>query len=436
METLKQWPSGRSRLLITVAGMFVLVAVGTSLAFLLLHSIRQRTVLMSTYPEGSLHAEVAKRYQDILARKGIQLKLVRSAGAVESVARLRDSKSGISIALIPGGITTEKESPELASLGTLFYQPLWIFSASRIQPRHKRLRRLRISIGPQGSSSRATSLMLLARSGVIDVKSTTLLSYAPSESAQKLIRGEIDVAIFLDGWESPVVQQLLHAKNIELQSIRRADAFVALYPYLTKLVLPCGVIDMTGPWPPKDVILISNRSSMIVRDDLPPAIQYMLLEAAVEIHSSPGIFHPANRFPAAESIDLPLSSYALEFYKTGTPFLLRKLPYWLATLLAEPIVWLIPALVILFPVIRFTPAVYAWFERRRVYRFYSELKRLEDEMAFAAPGRDRQDFLNRLDQLRDRASRISIPTAFEPLVYSLRLHIDMVRDLIEKPAKN
>lgn len=415
--------------------MVVFILVGAWLAFPLLASIPQRTVIMSMYPEGSLHAEVAKRYQEILARKGIHLELVPSAGAVESVARLRDPKSGIGVALIPGGITTDKESPELASLGTLFYQPLWIFSTNRIQPRHERLRHLRISIGPEGSSSRATSLMLLTRSGVIDLKSATLLPYTPSESAQKLIRGEIDVAIFLDGWESPAVQQLLHAKNIELHSIRRADAFIALYPYLTKLVLPAGVIDMTGPRPPKDVVLISNRSSMIVRDDLPPAIQYMLLEAAVQIHSTPGMFCPANRFPAAESVDLPLSSYALEFYKTGTPFLLRKLPYWLAALLAEPIVWVIPTLVILFPVIRFAPALYAWFERRRVYRFYSELKRLEDEMAFAAPGGNRQYFLDRLEQLRDRAGRISIPTAFEPLVYSLKLHIDMVRDVVEKPAK-
>ena len=131
---------------------------------------------------------------------------------------------------------------------------------------------------------------------MIDRKSATLLSLTPSESAQKLIHGEIDVAIFLDAWESPAVQQLLKSKNVNLVSISRADAFAALYPYLNKLVLPAGVVDMAEPRPPKDVLLIASKSSLVVRNDLHPAIQYLLLQAADEIHSMPGMFHTADQF--------------------------------------------------------------------------------------------------------------------------------------------
>jgi hypothetical protein len=94
------------------------------------------------------------------------------------------------------------------------------------------------------------------------------------------------------------------------------DAFAALYPYLNKLVLPAGVIDMAEPRPSKDVLLIASKSSLVARD-LHPAIQYLLLQAADEIHSMPGMFHAADQFPAPESIDLPLSLHAREFYKTG-----------------------------------------------------------------------------------------------------------------------
>jgi hypothetical protein len=153
----------------------------------------------------------------------------------------------------------------------------------------------------------------------------------------------------------------------------------------------------------------------------------MLLEAAVEIHSTPGIFRKADQFPAPESVDLPLSPLAREFYKNGTPFLLRHLPFWLAVLLGEPMVWLVPVVVILFPVFRLAPTLYAWFERKRVYRLYSELKRLEDEALFARSNGSRPDIIERLNRLKDHASRLSVPTAFKPLVYSLRLHIDMVR---------
>jgi hypothetical protein len=175
------------------------------------------------------------------------------------------------------------------------------------------------------------------------------------------------------------------------------------------------------------VILIGPKSSLVVRRDLHAVIQYRLLEAAVEIHSTPSMFRAAGQFPAAESVDLPLSPYAQDFYKTGSPFLLRHLPFWLAVLLEQPLVWLIPFLVILFPAFRLAPALYDWAERRRIYRLYSELKRLEDEMIYAAVGGGHKDLIEQLNRLEDRASHLSVPAAFRPLVYALRLHIDMVR---------
>jgi hypothetical protein len=53
-------------------------------------------------------------------------------------------------------------------------------------------------------------------------------------------------------------------------------------------------------------------------------------------------------------------------------------------------------------------------------------------MSFAAPGTSPKNFIERLDRLEDRAIRISVPTAFKPLVYGLRLHIDMVRTEAQK----
>ena len=410
-------------------GVVTLIVVTACVVLTLLRPIPQRSIVMDVYPEGSLNADLVKRYQEVLAHDGIMLKLEPSAGAVESLARLRDPTSATSIALIPGGVTTEQESPGLVSLGTLFYQPLWIFS--RLQ-RHEKLRGLRISIGPEGSSSRVLSLKLLGRAGIIDPQSATLLPFTASDSAEKLIRGEIDAAVLLDAWESPAVQRLLNARNINLESIHRADAFVALYPFLNKLVLPAGVVDMAQPRPPEDVLLIATKSSLVVRNDLHPAIQYLLLQAAAGIHSTPGMFQTAGQFPAPESIEVPLSPYAREFYKTGMPFLLRHVPFWLAVFLEQPLVWIIPLVVILFPFFRLAPAIYDWVERRRVYQLYSELKRVEDDLSSAARSRAQKDLIERLDRLKDRAMRLSVPTPFKPLVYSLRLHIDMVRQEVQK----
>ena len=409
-------------------------AVVIWLAFTLLRPTPPRSVTMATDPEGSLNADLAKRYREFFARNGIELKLIPLVGAVESVARLQDPKSGVSIAIIPSGIITQQDSPHLVSLGTLFYEPLWFFVRGRDLVRLEQLRGLRLSIGPEGSASHALSVEFFGRVGIIDQKSPTLLSYTPAETIRRLHRGELDAAVLLDAWESPLVHELLNTENLELQSIRRADAFVVLYPHLNKLVLPAGVADLAENRPPADVLLLAPKASLVVRRDLHPAIQYLLLEAAEQIHSKPGVFHKAGEFPAPEAIDLPLSIHARQFYRTGSPFLQRHLPFWLAVLAEQLLVLAIPLVGLLFPLLRFAPAIYGWAGRRRVYRLYSELKRLEDQLAAVPPAGSAKDFMDRLDQMESRVSRQAVPASIRPQLYWLRLHIDMVREEVVRKA--
>ena len=256
---------------------------------------------MAIDPEGSFTAEVANLYRELLAHDGIDLRLVQSRGAVESLALLQDPKSAVSIAILPSGITNERKSPELISLGTLFYEPLWGFSRGRAPRGHEELSGLRISIGPEGSGSHVLAEEFLARAGIIDQKSATLLSLPVNESVAKLQSGEIDVAILLAAWETPAVHELLTTRNVHVDTFYRADAFVALYPFLQKLTLPEGVADMKENQPPNNVVLLATKASLVVRDDLHPAIQYLLLEAASQVHSGSGLFHAAGQFPAADT---------------------------------------------------------------------------------------------------------------------------------------
>ncbi len=417
------------RLLVTAAILVAaLTAFGIWLTFSLLRPTPPHSVAMAIDPEGSYNAELGKRYREILARDGIDLRLVPSPGAVESVAQLRDAKSGISIAIIPGGITNKQQSPGLVSLGTLFYEPLWLFTRSQRLEKHTQLQNLRISIGPKGTASHFLALEFLVRVGVIEQNSATLLSLPPQESSAKLLNRDIDAAVLMGAWETPVVHQLLVAKDISLVGIRRADAFVALYPFLNKLELPAGVADMAENRPPTDVQLIATKASLIVRDDLHPAIQYRLLEAASQIHSGPGVFHKAGEFPAPEAIDLPLSTHARQFYKTGSPFLQRNLPFWLAVLAQQALVVLLPVVGVLYPLLRVSPKIFMSIQSRRVYRLYSELRFLEKELGSVGPTIDNKDFIERLNQLDNRASRLWVPASLRPQLYNLRLHIRLVRE--------
>jgi TRAP-type uncharacterized transport system substrate-binding protein len=220
-------------------------------------------------------------------------------------------------------------------LGAVAYEPLWWFRRRENQGvGADGLRGRKIAIGPQGSGTRALTLELIKRTGM-ERQVGELLALDPREAADKLKAGEIDVAFMMNSWDAPVVQQLLADERVAPSGFPHADAFVALYPFLNKVIVPRGVMDLARDQPPADVTLIATKTSLVVRQDLHPALQYLLLNAATEIHSGPSIFNRANEFPAAEAIDMPLSSEAARFYKSGLPFLHDYFPFWMAALLGK-----------------------------------------------------------------------------------------------------
>ena len=404
-------------------------------AIVMLRSMPPHVIVMATGPEGDAAYEIGKRYRAVLARANVEVQLVPTAGSVDNRAMLLDPHSGVSVGLIEGGINSAVDTSGLESLGTVFYEPLWWF--------HKReirgvgvdgLRGQKVSIGPEGSGTRALALELVKRTG-IERQAGEWLALAPQAAGEKLLAGEIDVAFMMTSWESPLVQQLLAGERIGLAGFPHADAFVALYPFLTKVVVPRGVTDLTKDQPPTDVILIATNASLVVRKDLHPAIQYLLLNAAVEIHSGASIFHHANHFPAAEAIDIPLSNEALRFYKSGLPFLNDYFPFWMAALIGKLVILLIPILGVLYPMMRFLPRLYDWAMRSKVLRMYGELRLLEDEMTNArGAGRDTREMVARLDRLDEQANHLRVPIAYASMLYMLRNHIDLVREGLKKYA--
>jgi TRAP transporter TAXI family solute receptor len=405
-----------------------LIVAGLWAAIAAMRPMPPRTVTMATGPEGSAHYEVGKRYRDLLALQGIELRLLPTAGSVENLARLRDPQSNVEVAFLQSGMTNRKESAGLESLGTVFYEPLWFFYRTEYRAKGiQGLRSKKISIGPEGSGTRVITLKLLALNG-INERFAQLLSLTPQQAGEKLLRNEIDAALMLTSWDSPVVQRLLTAKGIELASFPRTDAYIALYPFLNKLTVPAGVADLAKNRPPTDVLLFAPKASLVVRQDLHPAIQYLLLDAAEKIHSGPGIFHKAGQFPAAESIDLPLSDEARQFYKSGRPFLQRHLPFWLAVLVDRLLVLLIPVIGVIYPLVRFAPALYGMQMQRRIFRLYGELRFLERDLESHGTEQNIGELSLRLDRLEEKTNHLRVPVFYSNMLYTLRMHITLVRE--------
>jgi TRAP-type uncharacterized transport system substrate-binding protein len=399
-------------------------------AVVMLRSMPPHRIVMATGPEGGTYYEVGERYRAALASENVEVQLVPTPGSIENLTLLLNPQSGVSVALIQGGTVSAQNASEIESLGTLFYEPLWWFHRRGIPGGVEGLRDRKISIGPEGSGTRALGLDLIKLAGI--EQQVSLLPLAPRASAEKLSAGEIDVAFMMASWQSPVVHQLFADDRIELSGYVRADALVALYPFLNKLVVPRGAINFAKDQPSSDMALIATKASLVVRRDLHPAIQYLLLNAATKIHSGPSIFRHANQFPAAEGIDIPLSDEAMRFYKSGMPFLHDYFPFWMAALIGKLIILLIPILGVLYPMIRFLPRFYDWMMRSKVLRMYGELRLLEDEITVARnTGRDTTEMIARFDHLEEHANHLRIPVRYVSMLYSLQDHIDLVRERLK-----
>jgi TRAP transporter TAXI family solute receptor len=408
-------------------------AIGCA-AIVMFSNMPPHRIVMATGPEGGTYYEVGQRYRAALARENVDVQLVPTQGSIENLAMLHDPHSGVSVALVQGGSIGAGQKSGLESLGTLFYEPMWWFRKRDIQGvGAESLLGRKIAIGSEGSGTRTLMLELLKGVGI--EKQIELLPLGPRAASDKLLAGEIDVAFMMVSWESPVVRQLIADERVGLSGFPRADAFVALYPYINKVVVPRGVGNLTKDQPPNDVTLIATKASLVVRDDLHPALQYLLLGVAAEIHSGQSIFNRTGEFPAAEAIDIPLSNEAQRFYKSGPPLLHDYFPFWMAALIGKLIILLIPILGILYPMMRFLPRLYDWLMRSKILRMYGELRLLEGEMANAsAGGHHTGEMIARLDRLEEEANHATVPVAYASMLYSLRDHIELVREGLQKHA--
>jgi TRAP transporter TAXI family solute receptor len=417
------WPT------VTITATAVVIACA---AVVLLRSMPPRVIVMATGPEGGAYYELGKRYRAQLAVAHIEVRLMPTAGSVENLALLLDPHSKVSVALIQGGIVNAAAASDLESLGTVSYEPLWRFYRRDVKAGGLAdVRGRKVAIGPEGSGTRALTLELLKRSG-IELEATELLALEPKEAGEKLLAGNIDVAFMVASWDSPEVQRLLADERVAVSSYAHADAYVALYPFLNKVVVPRGARDLAKDQPPADLVLVAAKAGLVVRNDLHPATQLLLLNAALQIHSGPNIFQRANEFPAADSYNLPLSDEALRFYKSGPPFLHNYLPFWMAELTGKLIILLIPVLGVLYPMARFLPALYAWAMKRKISRLYGELRFLEDELEGCGTDDRVGEIAEQLERLEKQANHLRIPAAYASMLYMLRNHIELVRNRLNE----
>jgi TRAP-type uncharacterized transport system substrate-binding protein len=391
-----------------------------------------------------------KEIKELFDARIITEKDAETLRACKSSASCNSPSLRVSAAPIQGGIITNPDDArDLASLGTVFYEPLWLFGKRAVIDDVNReglgvLKGKRVAVGVDGSGTQKLALELLRQHG-IDGQVSMLLPMEAAEGHDQLKDGNIDATLTVAFWNADIVKkmfELLHDERVELGRYPQADAYADLNSYLYKVVLHRGTMDLAKNLPRDDVTLIAAKASLIARHDLHSATQYLLLNAAKQIHGQQSLLQRAGEFPAAEAVNVPLSVAAQQFYNSSLPYFLNNflrnyLPFWIA----EPIYALIPVLIVigalgfLRPLIRPLPILVNWLIQRAIFRLLAGVTALRAQLD--APGSNAGEMSLRLARLDKQLNRLlggRAPAAHAATLLMLRERVDALGERLRQYA--
>jgi hypothetical protein len=379
-------------------------------------------------PEGSSYRTTAERYKKIIEANGVKVEIVPSQGSLDNLRLLADRSFRADVTFVQGGLAEDMDVGGLVSLGSVFVQPLTLFYRGAVPlERLAQLKGMTIAVGGEGTGTRSLALRLLKASEA-DTAPTRLLDLGGEEAADALKQHKVDAAFLMGDSATPrIIVDLMKTPGIRIMSMAQAESYSRRFRFLSELSLPEGAADLARNIPKDHVRLVGPTVELVARENLHPALSDLLIGAAREVHGSAGMFRKAGEFPAPTERDFPISADAQRYYKSGTPFLYSRLPFWLASLTDRLLVILVPLLVVIVPLTRIVPPIYRWRVRSRIYRWYGKLISIERDMLIHPEPGERERILHRLDEIENAVNEIKTPLSFADQLYVLRQHIAWVR---------
>ncbi len=451
-------------------GPFVVLAVTLLvLAYWWLDPNPPKRVTLATGPAQSAYEEFGKRYAKILAQDGIEVSLLPSEGSAQNLQWLREGKADLGF--VQGGTSELQadDAEDLESLGSLFVEPVWLFyrkdaaakaadvgatvrsagppqastAPSGGSAAHAvasvgapldaltQLQGLRVNVGTPGSGIPSLMNKLLA-SNKVDMASLRTSELEQTPATVAFLDGKIDAIVFASAPESLMVQMLLQTPGIELMDFPQSEAYSRRFAFLSPVVLPRGVVDLAANIPPQDVRLVAPTTALVNHKGTHPALLQLFVQAGKQIHGGAGWFRRARDYPNLANNELPIAAEAERSIRNDKPFLQRYLPFWVANLVER--MWLVMGIIIaiMLPLSRIIPPLYAFRVRSRIFRWYGQLRDIENRIEGAGGTAGSPALLDELNALERRAEKISVPLSYTDELYALRNNIQLVRRKLQR----
>ncbi len=296
-----------------------------ALAVWLLDLLPPDRVTVAAGRPGTAYYQIAERYRALLARDGITVKIVETPGSVANVEALVRPDDPVDAAFVQGGVPLPDDAP-LEALGAVFLEPLWVLHRGAIgDPADPAAwSGLAIAAGEPGSGTRFVVDGALQALG-IDPASLDLRDMNATASAEALLAGGVDIALFVAPVGAPYLQPLFADPAVRAVSIRDAEALVRRLPFVDLTDVPPSSFDYAGRRPAEQIELVAMIARLVAQSDLHPALVDRLVEAARRIHSGRDLITREGQFPAVTGVDMPMNAQAATLIENG-PERLQPLP--------------------------------------------------------------------------------------------------------------
>jgi TRAP transporter TAXI family solute receptor len=415
MDAVKQLNPGRI-VAITVIG-FVIAGV---FAFKVVEPPPPRAIKMASGSPGGAYNKYARAYQKHLARSGVTVQIVETGGSIENQALLE--KGEVDVGFIQTGVGNAEDQPTLRSLASLYYEPLWLFyRGSESIDNLGALKGKKIGVGAPNSGTRAVSLRLLDLNELTS-DNTTFVEAGFSESAQALEKGELDAVFFITSPAADVIQRLVKADGVRLMSFRRYRAYSRNLWFISDAHIHEGMLNIPRNIPDSDIVVLSTLATLVAREDLHPGIVQLLLRAASDIHSHQGLLEEDGEFPSRRHLTYLLHDEADAYLSNGPSFLSRYVPFQVLHLVRRLALVIIPLLTLMLPVLKLGPLLYKVAVRKRIYRWYGTLLKIEARAR--EEGANIDELIGEVDKLdEDVQHLVDVPMSYRGEYFSLRAHI-------------
>lgn len=412
-----------------VIAFLVLVVVLFATLWVLVPPPPRSIELATGFPTG-LYQQFGEKLQSELTKEGISLKLRTTGGTSDNLALLKDANSGVDFAMVQGGVADLSKHPDLISIAGVFYEPVWVWYRESSFPSEagrlgllSQLKGKRVSIGNEGSGTLSLASQLLAASGLSlsDIRAEKL---KPLDALEKFKKGELDAVFLVSAAEAPLVKNFYETPGIRLMSFEQAEAYVHLFPFLSKVTVPRGVVSIAYDLPRQDIQVLAATATLVGKSDVSPALVTLLLGATYDILKTYSYLQKPGEFPSGTGLDFPLHVDAEIYLKDGPSFLHRHLPFWTAVWIGRFAKIVIPLLVILIPLFTYIPAAKNLLLRLKLSQVYEELKVIERN---ASNPDLKEKNLKDLESIERKVGNIKVSMLDAKELYDLKGHVGEVR---------